>query len=312
LPKSRDESGLKRHLVEQGHDVNVFWSDKHHNHQEQNMETRMNHNILEHGTTAKHLVCWRSLIAGLLLSMLVFSGLLGLGFALGGIGLADGTTALNASIFTGVWFIVSAALSLFVGGYFSVRMGKFRNDVVAAGHGFVIASLFVLLLLTQGAAALGWLTHAAGDVAGGTAAMIGGGLGAASQSGAVRDMVEDSLGDMNIKEAQVVIPGVTARLLRGDNEGAKNYLARQTGKTPQEVDQKITQLRAQLDQALVKAREATATAMKATGWSLFVLTVLSAVAAGMGGLWASMVNARKPLAETEEETGLYPSAGLKI
>ncbi|MBC7371030.1 MAG: hypothetical protein H7326_05655 [Bdellovibrionaceae bacterium] len=172
---------------------------------------------------------------------------MGLGFALGGMGLSDGTNAQNAAVFSGVWLVISATLSLFIGGYFAVRMSKFTNDVVAVGHGFVIASLFVLLILNQGASVVGWLTHAAADVAGGTAAIVGGGIGAASQSSVVRDMVEDSIADLNLKDAQVVIPGAASRLLRGDTDGAKAYLARQSGKSVQEVNAKIAEMKAQLD-----------------------------------------------------------------
>ncbi|RYZ86767.1 MAG: hypothetical protein EOP06_13880, partial [Proteobacteria bacterium] len=214
------------------------------------MRTDLN-TVTEHGHNSKHLVCWRSLLAGIFVTMLVFAAALGLGFALGGSGLYDGASAQNASIFTGVWFILSAVLSLFVGGYFTVRMSKFRNEVVSVGHGFILASIFVLLLINQGATAVGWLSSAAANVAGGAAAIVGGGVGAASQSSVVRDMVEDSLGDLQLKDPQVVVPGVMSRLIRGDNEGAKNYLARAAGKTPQEVDQKIAELRANLDKAMV-------------------------------------------------------------
>jgi hypothetical protein len=266
------------------------------------MKTEFNHNVIEQGLTARHLVSWGCLFAGLLLTLLTFSGLVALGVAFGGIGLSGGTTAQSVGIFTGVWFVLSAAIALFTGGYLSVRLTKFRNDIIGIAHGFVIAALFVLLLLNQTATAVGWLTRAASDAAGGAAAIVGGGMNAASQSGMVNDMVEDSLADLNLKsDAQVVIPGVANRLLRGDTEGAKNYLARQAGVPPAEVDARIAALRTQVDQAVVKAREATADAMKATGWSLFLLIVLGAISAGLGGLLASQINNRKPLAKTVDE-----------
>jgi hypothetical protein len=269
---------------------------------EDEMKTDFNHNVIEQGLTARHLVSWGCLFAGLLLTLLTFSGAIALGVAFGGIGLSDGTTAQNAGIFTGIWFVLSAVISLFAGGYFSVRLAKFRNDIIGIGHGFVIASLFMLLLLNQTTAAIGWLSRAAGDAAGGAAMVMGSGLNAASRSGVVNEMVEDSLGDMNLKsDPQVVIPGVASRLLRGDTEGAKNYLARQSGQTPEQVDQKIATLKVQMDQAVVKAREATATAMKATGWSMFLLIVLGAISAALGGLLATQINNRKPLARNIEE-----------
>lgn len=279
------------------------------------MKTEFNHNVVEQGLNARHLVSWGCLIAGLLLTLLTFSGALALGVAFGGIGLSGGTTAQSAGIFTGVWFVLSAVIALFAGGYLAVRLAKFRNDTIGVSHGLVIAALFVLLLLNQTATAVGWLSRMATEAAGGAAAMVGGGLNAASQSGMVNDMVEDSLADMKIKgDPQVVIPGVANRLLRGDNEGARNYLARQAGVSPAVVDERIATLRAQVDQAIIKAREATADTMKATGWSLFLLIVLGAISAGLGGLLASQINNRKPLARTSDEgvpAGGYTTVSVK-
>ncbi|HEY8271522.1 MAG TPA: hypothetical protein VIG33_11595 [Pseudobdellovibrionaceae bacterium] len=266
------------------------------------MKREFNHNVIEQGQTARHLVSWGCLFAGLMLTLLIFSGALALGVAVGGVGLSEGTTAQRAGIFTGVWFIISAVVALFAGGYFSVRLGKFRNDIVGVAHGCVIASLFVLLLLNQTATAVSWLSRAATDAASGAASMVGGGLNAAAQNGIVSNMVEDTLGDMSFKsDPDVVISGVAARLVRGDTVSAKNYLARQSGLSAAEVDQRITALRAQVDQATVKVREATASAMKATGWSLFFLILFGAIAAAVGGVLASQVNNRKPLAKTLDE-----------
>jgi hypothetical protein len=267
------------------------------------MKTEFSHNVIEQGITARHLVSWSSLIAGLLMTLLTFSGAVALGVAFGGIGLSDGASAQNAGIFTGVWFILSAVIALFVGGYVCVRLGKFRNDIVGIAHGLVIASLFILLVLNQTATAVGWLTRVAGDAASGTATMIGSGMSAASQNTAVRDMVEDAVGDLNLKsDPEVVVTGVTSRLLRGDNEGAKRFLARQSGLTPEEVDARIVALRTQVDQTVIRARDATATAMKTTGWSLFLLIVLGAISGALGGVLATQVNGRKPLARTLDET----------
>ncbi|MGZ3803178.1 MAG: hypothetical protein ACXVB4_03135 [Pseudobdellovibrionaceae bacterium] len=266
------------------------------------MKREFNHNVIEQGLTARYLVSWSCLFAGLLFTLLVFSGALSLGVAFGGVGLSEGTTAQRAGIFTGVWFIVSAVIALFAGGYFSVRLAKFRNDIIGAAHGVVITSLFVLLILNQTATAVGWLSRAAADAASGATSMMGESLSTVSQSSTVRNMVEDALEDLNLKsDPQIVIPGVMSRLLRGDNESAKNYLSLQSGLSPEEIDQRIATLRTRVDQALASAREATASAMKATGWSLFLLIVLGAISAAVGGLVASQVNGRKPLAKTVEE-----------
>ena len=248
-----------------------------------------------------HLICWKSILAGFVLSLLIFTALTGLGVAFGGIGLADGTNGQNAMVFTGVWFILSAVLSLFASGYFTARMARRTNEVVAIGHGFVVAALFVFVLLSQGAMAVSWLTKTAASVVGGASATVSGAVTAASQNDSVREMAEDTFAGLDLKDAQTVIPGVVSRVVRGDTEGAKAYLARQSGKSVEEVNTQIATLQAKMNEAAVKAREATATAMKALGWSLFVLSVLGALAAGMGGLWAAMVNVRKPILRHQNE-----------
>ena len=87
----------------------------------------------------------------------------------------------------------------------------------------------------------------------------------------------------------------TSRLARGDQEGAKNYLAYQSGLTTEEADARVAALRAKADELMVKAREASATVLKTSGWSLFVLIVLSGIASVLGGLLGSQVNVRGTL-----------------
>jgi hypothetical protein len=80
--------------------------------------------------------------------------------------------------------------------------------------------------------------------------------------------------------------------MRGDQESAKNYLAYQAGMTPAEADQKIAAAKVKIDQALVEARQATATALKTVGWSLFLGIALSMMASAMGGLSGALLNER--------------------
>ena len=109
----------------------------------------------------------------------------------------------------------------------------------------------------------------------------------------VQDIIQDNLGDAKLKsDPEVVVKNVASRLLRDDVDGAKNYLAYQTGMTPAEADQKIAAAKAKIDDGLTKAREATATALKTIGWSLFVIIVLGTIASVMGGLLAVKCNER--------------------
>ncbi len=117
---------------------------------------------------------------------------------------------------------------------------------------------------------------------------------------AVSNLTEDAIAGLNLRsDPAIVATGVASRMVRGDAESAKNYLALQAGITPAEADIKIAQMKAKVDQAMDDARIAAGTAMKSTGWTLFLLTVLGAAASIGGGALGSVANFRKPLIREE-------------
>ncbi len=243
------------------------------------------------------LVSWRSVIAGLLVTFLSLVGLIALGMAFGGIGLDDGASLQSAGIFTGVWFLVSTILSLFAGSYFAARVSKFRSGRIGSAQGLVIAALFIGVILWQMMAALGWAGRMTNQAVSGAASIAGQGISQMVQNPAVNEMVEDAMGDLTIppERVQAVVTGVGTRLLRGNTEGAKNYLARQAGISPDDADRRIAALRAQVDQGLIAARDQAASALRATGWTMFLTIVLATVSATLGGALGSRTNLRKPL-----------------
>jgi hypothetical protein len=242
------------------------------------------------------LVSWRSVIAGLLVAFLTMVILLSLGMAVGGIGLEGGTSAQSAGIFTGVWFLVSSLISLFAGSYFAARISKFHTNRIGSAQGLVIASLFFGLFLWQTLGAIGWVGGMAGGAISGTANVAGAGVQQAAQSPAVQNAIDNAIGDLNLRsDPQTVATGVLTRLLQGDATGARDYLARQANIPPAEAERRIGEMRGQTEQAMAQARDATATALKATGWSLFATLLLGAAAAIGGGALGSAANFRKPL-----------------
>lgn len=256
---------------------------------------------LEIDTLNPHaLISFRSIVAGLLIAAFCMIGLIGLGLAFGGIGMDEDTSAKSAGIFTGVWFLVSALISLFAGSYFAARVSKFRTGRIGSAQGLVIAALFLGFFLYQTISAIGSIGSAAGSFIGSSGAMIGEGVQKASQNDTVTNtvstMAEDALGDLNLRqEPTVVARGVGTRLYRGDTEGAKNYLAMQAGISPVEADARINQAKAKIDKFVADTKEATGTALRSTGWSLFLLVVLGALASVGGGALGSVANFRKPL-----------------
>jgi hypothetical protein len=254
--------------------------------------------------TMHPLISWRSVVAGLLIAFFTMLGLLGLGMAFGGIGLDADTSARSAGIFTGVWFLVSALLSLFVGSYFAARVSKFQTGRIGSAQGLVIAALFLGAFLYQTVATIG----AAGSSIGG---LIGKGAGAAAQGvqraaqnpavqNTVTNLSEEALGDLNLRsDPQTVATGVGTRLLRGDVNGAKNYLALQAGISPAEADARIAQLQGRVSATVEEAKEGAASALKSFGWSLFLLVVLGGLSAVGGGALGSVTNFRKPLSREQ-------------
>ncbi|MBX2993316.1 MAG: hypothetical protein KF681_00780 [Bdellovibrionaceae bacterium] len=251
------------------------------------------------GSAHRHLVCWRSAFAGLAIALVTFIGALALAIAFGGIGLSDGSTLKNAGIFAGVSVAVATVIAAFAGSYFSVRVASIRVDVLGSMQGLLVGGVFMIFVVFQVFSMVGTLGQAASQTLGATASMLGTGAAAAMQNPVAQEfvedslVVEDSLGGLNLKsDASVVATGTASRLLRGDTEAAKLYLANQAGLTPEQADQRIATLNARIDEAKLEARDAAATTLKTTGWGLFLVVALGMIASSLGGLLASVLNVR--------------------
>jgi hypothetical protein len=223
------------------------------------------------------LISWRSVMAGLLIAFFMMIGLIGLGMAFGGIRLDEG-------IFTGVWFLVSALISIFTGSYFAARVSKFQTGRIGSAQGLVIAALFLGFFLYQ---------TLSGVVSVGTGA---GKTQLPEVLGTVGQYAEDSLGDLNLRSPpSVVAQGVAGRLIREDAPGARNYLVYQAGITPEEADARIAELKTRADRAVDEGKAKAGAALQATGWALFFLVMLGALASVLGGALGSVANFRNPL-----------------
>lgn len=262
---------------------------------------------------AKHLICWKSTFAGLALALMTYLVALSLATAFGGIGLSDGATAQNAGIFAGVSVAVATLLATFVGGYFTVRLARTQLDMLGSAQGLLVGAIFLSFVVFQIFSVAGTLGSAAAHTLGATASAASSGASAMSQSPMVREIVEDNFGNMNLRsEPNVVIQGVASRLLSGNTESAKNYLAGQAGITREEADQKIAAIQTQVNEMATQARVATANALKATGWSLFVVLCLGLITSILGGLTAAIFNVRSPLDVATKLTRSIPSKTTRV
>ena len=245
-------------------------------------------------TEHRHILCWRSAFAGLAIALLTMVGVIALSIAFGGMGLQDGTTAKNAGIFAVVSVIVAMVLGNFVGSYFSVRIARFNLDVVGVMQGLLVGALCTLVVMCHlmgSVVALGKVTGAALG-AGVTAAAAA----APGQAPMIEDILEDSLGNKKLgSDPELVLRNVAARMLRGDQESAKNYLALQAGMSAEEANKTISEAKAKVDAGLEEARKVAAASLKALGWSLFVALVLATIGSVLGGMVAALCNARRPI-----------------
>jgi hypothetical protein len=245
---------------------------------------------------------WRATVAGLLISFFVFAILLSLGVAMGGVSLADGANLRSSGIIGAIWLLVSVLLSLFAGSYIAARISNFAAPWVGMAQGFVLASLFMGILGWQLIGLAGWLTSATGNLLG-SAARAGAQAAPAAQNLAssmnmgVNEIIEDNLGDVQFRgEPTTVMTGVASRLVRGNNDAAKAYLARNSNLTVAEVDQRINDLQAQLTQAADEARVAAAKTLQYLGWSLFATMVLGLITSVAAGVMGSLANRTSPAA----------------
>lgn len=232
------------------------------------------------------IMSWRATIAGLLVSLLVFGILLSLGVAMGGVSLTDGASLRNSGIMGAIWMLLSILLALFAGSYISGRISAYSSNWAGIAQGAVLCALFIGILLWQFVGLASWMTRSAGALVGGAIqSSVPAAQSAASQLDiSFNQIVEDNLGDVQLRgDAQTIATGVASRLVRGNPESAKNYLARNSNLTRAQVDQRVEGVQAQLTEASENARVAAAGALKVTGWSLFLTTLI--------GLFVSIVGA---------------------
>jgi hypothetical protein len=244
---------------------------------------------------------WKAVIAGSFISLFVFAILMSLGLAIGGVSLTDGVTLKNSGTFGGLWIIISVLISLFAGGYFTARISNFVSPWIGMAEGAVLAALFMGLVLWQAVGLAGFITRSAGSMIGGA---VQAGAPVVQSAGnnmdiGVSNIIEDNMADVQFKtDAKTVMSGVASRMIRGNPDSAKAYLARNTNLTPAQIDAKVADLNTRLQAAANDARVAAAHAMQVSGWSLFAMLVLALIGAVFGGLFGSRVNRSVPVTES--------------
>lgn len=247
-----------------------------------------------------HLICWKSIFAGLLIAIMAHMTLSALGVAVLGLSakaaIENETGGVMLLTGTGLWMGFSAIVSLFLGSYFTVRISKNLTNKVGAAHGFVIASAFFIITAVVAVSAMGSMATGLGHLASG----LGQGAASIGSNTRVQDTINQAMGTNTFKaDPKVVAEGITTRLLQGDVASAKSYYAYQTGMSEAEVSANIDALNARFEAVVKEVGNKAATAAAATGFTLFILYVLGAVAAMFGGRVAAHANVARPIASEE-------------
>ena len=119
----------------------------------------------QHGT----FICWKSVISGVLASLLAYMVFSALGAGIGGytasriIHRGGDDTALTTA--AGVWLGGAAVLSQFLGSYFATRFSTVTHKQVASARAIVISAVFFYLLINSGSSTFGSFSEVAANLA---------------------------------------------------------------------------------------------------------------------------------------------------
>jgi MFS family permease len=153
-------------------------------------------------------ISWGAVIAGVILSLIVYLIMSVLGTAIGASLLAPMSQPNPGRVFgfgSGVWVIVTTVLAVFVGSYFAGRCAP----VLGWLHGLLAWAVMTLLLLYGMTSIVGGAVSVAGNVAAATA-NVG---GAANNPG---NQATGSLADSAKQQAQAVLDGAASTTASAD------------------------------------------------------------------------------------------------
>ncbi|MEA3113969.1 MAG: hypothetical protein QOG58_3768 [Caballeronia sp.] len=156
-------------------------------------------------------ISWGAVIAGVILSLIVYLIMSVLGTAIGASLLAPMSQPNPGRVFgfgSGVWVIVTTVLAVFVGSYFAGRCAP----VLGWLHGLLAWAVMTLLLLYGMTSIIGGAVSVAGNVAAATA-----NVGAAASSQANQgNQATGSLVDSAKQQAQAMLDGAASATASAD------------------------------------------------------------------------------------------------
>ncbi|HYN38983.1 MAG TPA: hypothetical protein VES39_07015 [Rhodospirillales bacterium] len=259
-------------------------------------------------------VSWGAVLAGVITALALQLVLSTLGVAIGASTIdpgQDGSPAASTlGMGAGIWWVISALLSVFAGGWVAGRLAGVPVRTDGLLHGFVAWALTTLLLFYLVTTALGSLVGGAFNVVGSAlntaargGAEVAGDRGSAvlgNIEGQIRQMLEgtglnqttqqlgDAARDENVRNVvRKIITAGPQGLTPADREAAVTALTTHTGMSRPEAQQQLVEWERTYAETAAQARqagEATADAVTQGSIWMFIALILGAVAGAFGGM----------------------------
>jgi hypothetical protein len=261
-------------------------------------------------------ISWAAIFAGLIITLVAQVVLSVLGLSIGSSAinpLTDQNPGATIGIGAAVWLVISSIISLFLGGWVAGRMAGFPRE--GGLHGLVTwgaATLVTLLLLSS---AVGNLLSGAGKLAGqampmANQAMASNGGGSSGAMGGVSSALQgvsggnwdsvrqdvQSISQNSTPQQKAQLTSSVEKLLKNggsnpqDRQAVVGTLVSQDNMSEQEANRKVDswvqdyqQAKTQTEQKARQVGDKAAKGVSMAGWGTFVMLVLGAVAAGLGG-----------------------------
>jgi hypothetical protein len=266
-------------------------------------------------TAALRRISWGAVLGGAAIVMAVHVSLSLLGF---GIGMStvdpaagDSPQAASIGIGAGVWWVVSNLIALVIGGYVAARLSgmPLRGDGII--HGALVWAVTLLITMYLLTTSLGSIVGGAFNVVGNVVSGVGRTVAEAVPQVAdaagispeqIQEQAEELLrpeqpGALSAEQARSeLIDALRQTMTASEQEAAQardraaTIIAEQAGISPEQANQRIDQLQAEIrqraDQAAAAATETADTAASAASsaaiWA-FVALLLGAGVAALGG-----------------------------
>jgi hypothetical protein len=260
-------------------------------------------------------ISWGAVLAGAAIVIAVHASfsLLGFGIGMSTVDPAAGDTprVTSIGIGAGVWWVISNLIALASGGYVAARLFGMpaRGDGII--HGVLVWAVTLLITMYLLTTSIGSIVVGAFNVIGNTISGIGQSVTEAVPQAAdaagispeqIQEQAEELLwpeqpGALSAEQARSEVLDALRQVATGTEqeaaearERAATIIAEQAGISPEQANQRIDQLQAEIQQrtdqataSATEAAEATASAASSAAIWAFVALVLGAGAAALGG-----------------------------